>query len=70
MDERPDCADGITCPGNIPFSEFRPLLNDTFDLTGAPIVIGFQRDETGQVDGFTLNGFHERGIAFVRRSAR
>jgi hypothetical protein len=27
-------ADGITRPGNVPFSEFRHLVNDTFDLKG------------------------------------
>jgi CubicO group peptidase (beta-lactamase class C family) len=63
-------ADGITRPGNVPFSEFRPLLNDTFDLEGAPIVIDFKRDHRGKVDGFSLNGFHEPGIPFVRRSAK
>jgi hypothetical protein len=63
-------ADGITRPGNVPFSEFRHLVNETFDLKGSPIVIDFKRDQRGKVDGFTLNGFHERGIAFVRRSAK
>jgi len=60
-------ADGITRPGNVPFNEFRPLLTDAFDLRGAPIVVAFKRDRTTKVNGFTLNGFHERGMTFVRR---
>jgi hypothetical protein len=60
-------SDGITHPGNVPFNEFRPLLTDTFDLKGAPILVAFKRDPPGKVNGFTLNGFHERGIMFVRR---
>jgi hypothetical protein len=61
-------GDGIV-HHTIPFDELRPLLADEFDLRGAPIVIDFKRDQMGKVNGFTLNGFHERGIAFVRRNA-
>ena len=68
-------ADEITRPGSVPFSEFRPLFNDTFDLEAAPIVIDFKRDQKGKgqkgkVDGFRLNGFHERGIVFVRQTTK
>jgi len=63
-------ANGITRPGNVPFSEFQPLWKDTFDLNGAPLVFHFERDQGGKVDALTLNGFHEPGIAFVRRTAR
>ena len=63
-------ADGITRPGSVPFSGFRPLFNDTFDLEGAPIVIDFKRDRKGRVDRFRLNGFHERGIVFVRQTTK
>jgi CubicO group peptidase (beta-lactamase class C family) len=59
-------ADGIVHRGNIPFDEIRPLLTDEFDLRGAPFVIHFMRDRKRNVTGFTLNGFHERGILFTR----
>lgn len=56
-------ADGIV-HRTLPFDELRPLQMDEFDLTGAPIVFRFVRKTT--VTGFVLNGFHERGILFMR----
>jgi hypothetical protein len=61
-------GDGIV-HHTIPFDQLRPLLADELDLKGAPVVIDFKRDQMGKVNRFTLNGFHERGIAFVRRNA-
>lgn len=61
-------ADGIIHRGNVPFDELRPLLTHEFDLKGAPIVIHFKGDEKRGVTGFTINGFHEPGIVFVRRN--
>jgi hypothetical protein len=59
-------ADEIIHRGNIPFDEMRPVSTDEFDLRGAPLVIHFMRDRKRNVTGFTLNGFHERGILFAR----
>lgn len=57
-------ADGIV-HRTLPFDELRPLQMDEFALMGAPIVFHFVRKTT--VTGFVLNGFHERGILFVRK---
>ena len=57
-------ADGIV-HRTLPFDELKPLQGDEFALTGAPIVFRFVRKTT--VTGFVLNGFHERGILFVRK---
>ncbi len=59
-------ADGIVHEGTVPFDELRPTVTDEFDLKGAPLVFHFMRDAKGRVTGFTLNGFHERGILFSR----
>ena len=56
-------ADGIV-HRTLPFDELRPLQMDEFALSGAPIVFRFIRKRT--VTGFLLNGFHERGILFIR----
>ena len=57
-------ADGIV-HHTLPFDELLPLQMDEFALTGAPVVFRFVRKTT--VTGFALNGFHERGILFVRK---
>src|SRR5215471_7287880 len=57
-------ADGIV-HRTLPFDELKPFQSDEFALTGAPIVFRFVRKTT--VTGFVLNGFHERGILFVRK---
>ncbi|PYT62846.1 MAG: hypothetical protein DMG35_06245 [Acidobacteria bacterium] len=56
-------ADGIV-HRTLPFDELRPVQMDEFALSGAPIVFRFMRKRT--VTGFVLNGFHERGILFIR----
>jgi len=58
-------ADGVVHEGTVPFDELRPVVADEFDLK-APMVIHFMRNTTNSVIGFTLNGFHERGILFSR----
>jgi len=57
-------ADGIV-HHTVPFDELKPLQKDEFALTGAPMVFHFIRK--GTVTSFVLNGFHERGILFMRR---
>ena len=57
-------ADGIV-HRTLPFDELRPLQMDEFALTGAPVVFRFVRKTT--VTGFVLDGFHERGILFIRK---
>ena len=59
-------AEGIVHKGTVPFDELRPIITDEFDLKGSPIVIHFLRNAMKDVTGFTLNGFHERGIRFSR----
>jgi CubicO group peptidase (beta-lactamase class C family) len=59
-------ADGIVHEGTVPFDELRPVVTDEFDLKGSPFVIHFKRDAKQSVSGFTLNGFHMRGIVFSR----
>ncbi len=63
-------ADGLSHPGTVPFDELRSLSADEFDLKGAPVVIHFKRDAGHNVIGFTLNGFHEPGLAFVRSNTK
>src|SRR6266496_2534150 len=58
-------ADGVVHEGTVPFDELRPVVADEFDLK-APMVIHFMRNAMDSVIGFTLNGFHERGILFSR----
>ena len=60
-------ADGIVHAGALPSSAMHPVLRDEFDLEGGPLIFSFARDEKGGVSGFTLNGFLERGMRFVRR---
>jgi hypothetical protein len=59
-------ADGIVHEGTVPFNQLRPTVTDEFDLKGAPFVIHFKRDVSQRISGFTLNGFHMRGIVFTR----
>jgi len=59
-------ADGIVHAGAVPSGELRPVLRDEFDLSGAPLIFTFTRDERRSVTGFTLNGFLERGMVFAR----
>lgn len=60
-------GDGLGHAGIIPFNELRPVVRDEFDLTGAPLVFRFTRNN-GNVTGFVLNGFRERGMVFTRVS--
>jgi CubicO group peptidase (beta-lactamase class C family) len=59
-------ADGIINNSIIPFDVLRPVIQDEFDLKGAPLVFYFLRDDRGKISGFVLNGFHEAGIKFSR----
>lgn len=51
----------------VPSTQLRPVVEDEFDLTGAPIVFRFTRRVQGTVTEVLLNGFGERWIEFVRR---
>jgi hypothetical protein len=53
--------------GSVPVNQLRPVVQDEFDLAGAPIVFRFTRTSQGGVSGFLLNGFGDRWIRFVRR---
>lgn len=60
-------ADGVVHRGTISFNKLRPTIADEFTLDGAPITIAFTRGQKGNVIGFRLNGFLERGIVFSRQ---
>jgi hypothetical protein len=59
-------SDGIVHRGIIPSNELRPISAGDFALNGAPLFFRFGRDEKGNLSGFVLNGFSERGILFTR----
>jgi len=58
-------SDGIVHRGIIPSNELRPITTGEFDLNGAPLFFHFTRDKNGNLLGFVLNGFGERGILFT-----
>lgn len=58
-------SDGIVHRGIIPSNELRPISTGEFDLNGAPLFFHFTRDKNGNLLGFVLNGFSERGILFT-----
>jgi CubicO group peptidase (beta-lactamase class C family) len=61
-------ADGVVHRGTIPFNKLRLVVADEFTLDGAQMTIDFTRDQKGNVNGFRLSGFLERGIAFIRQT--
>ena len=61
-------ADGVVRTGTIPFDKLRPLAADEATLDGAPITITFTRNHNGNLIGFVLDGFLQRGIVFTRKS--
>lgn len=60
-------ADGVVRTGTIPFDRLRPVAADEVTLDGAPITITFTRNQNGNVIGFVLDGFLQRGIVFTRK---
>ena len=63
-------GDGLSHANIIPFAQLRPVRRDEFELNGANLVFRFERDKKGEVTGFVLNGFRERGILFARMRDR
>jgi CubicO group peptidase (beta-lactamase class C family) len=59
-------GDGLSHANIIPFAQLRPVRRDEFELSGANLVFRFAHDKKGEVTGFALNGFRERGILFAR----
>ena len=59
-------GDGLGHANIIPFSQLRPVVRDEFDLNGANLVFRFTRNTKGDVTGFVLNGFRERGMLFAQ----
>jgi CubicO group peptidase (beta-lactamase class C family) len=63
-------GDGLSHANIIPFAQLQPVRRDEFELNGANLVFRFERDKKGEVTGFVLNGFRERGILFARMRDR
>jgi hypothetical protein len=59
-------GDGLSHAHSIPFAQLRPVRRDEFELNGANLVFRFVRGKKGEVTGFVLNGFRERGMRFAR----
>jgi hypothetical protein len=59
-------GDELSHANIIPFAQLRPVRRDEFELSGANLVFRFAHDKRGEVTGFALNGFRERGILFAR----
>jgi CubicO group peptidase (beta-lactamase class C family) len=65
---RIDADDGhlTVQPGFAESLTLKATFADTFEYSDAGMVLVFQRDESGAVNGITVNGFRVLGIGFVK----